>query len=218
VEHPEAEGQQTEQTIDYRWVGQQSGKDCGVAALAVVTGHSYAQVRSFYPYVETSGISLEECAAYLRLFGYCIDSRRDASAQRRSAEPWPPAPFAPVHLCIVTIRAKTSTRHWVVMLAEGAVLDSHHPKPGQLSDYHEVHLVVGIVPDCSARASLNEADKLRELQAKRCYITRCAKKRSLYSILRGELREYQDSYLSLWQGFVKHLCRWLDIDPVRVRR
>lgn len=216
MEHQKERYCHVAEKTECRWVGQQSGKDCGVAALAMITGRSYTQVRSFFPYVETDGTSFEECAAYLYLVGYSVHPQEETSAHLRGAETLSPAPFAQVHLCNVTIREDSPTRHWVVMLADGAVLDSHRSEPGQLSNYFQVHRVFGIVPNTSAPADFTGADPLTEEQGKRCYITRRVVKRSPYAVLLQERKRLRREYLSVRQYFVKHLCRWLDIDLTRV--
>jgi len=214
--HPEEGGQSVAETTDYRWVGQQAKADCCVAALAMITGHPYAQVRSFFPFVETDGMSYDEYAAYLRLFGYSVDSREQTYAHRLGSEPWPPAPFAPVHLCSITHRAGCKTRHGVVLFADGTVLDPQGPEPKQLSDYYQINRVVGITLNNSARRDLQEAEIFSALQEQRCYITRRKVKRSTYAILRAQQKKLHRSCLRASQFFVRHLCRWLAIDPARL--
>jgi len=105
-----------------------------------------------------------------------------------------------------------------VLFADGTVLDPQGPEPKQLSDYYQINRVVGITLNNSARRDLQEAETLSALQEQRCYITRRKVKRSAYAILRAEQKKLLSICRSFRRSFVKHLCRWFDIDPARVFR
>jgi len=141
---PEDSFEQTEEARTYHWVKQQSGNDCGVAALAMILSQPYAKVRAFFPDVERAGLPFGECAWYLRFYGCTVSHPIVSHKWAERHEVWPPEPFAPVHLCAVTIRHRPPQHHWVVMLTDGSVLDGHSPVPKRLSDYAYVNSVIGI--------------------------------------------------------------------------
>ncbi|MCW3096882.1 MAG: hypothetical protein JWL77_2500 [Chthonomonadaceae bacterium] len=217
MEQQEYGCQQTENPTTYRWVGQESGSDCGVAALAMVSGRPYAQVRSFFPFIETTGITYEECACYLRLFGFTLAPQWEGVAHKRGRELWPPAPFASVHLCVVKIRAEHRARHWVVMLADGTVLDGHGPQPRQLSDYFHIHGVIGSTPGISAQAVLMRSDALDIQQGTGRSGRICALTAS-----RSYLRLRSPEYLigrrrDAGQFATEQFRRWLNVNPSRLQ-
>lgn len=142
--------QQVEEAINYRWVPQRSRNDCGIAALAIVSGHTYTQVRSFFPGLTANGVTIGECAWYLRLFGCTVNPTKEPPLFHQGTDHWPPAPFAPVHLCRVKFGGRYSAGHWVVMLADGSVLDPSAQLPKQLCNYSFVDSVTGVCPQRSS--------------------------------------------------------------------
>lgn len=135
---------------DIRWVQQEDPMGCWVAAMAMVTGKTYAEVKAETGRMAANGGHCWATDQYLAQNGFTIQRywRHDQFKGRVVGEawhndkrdPWPLAPFAPLHVCMV----QTSTGHMVVMLADGTVLDPATPEPKRLSDYTEVHKIVGI--------------------------------------------------------------------------
>jgi len=132
------------------WTRQEDEFGCFVAAMAMITGQTYAQVKA-----ETGDIYKNKSGChfsadqYLAERGYACarlwsfnQFKQDADGNNEKTVPWPPKPFAPVHLCSVV----TSMGHFVVMLADGTVFDPAIPVEKKLSDYERVNWVAGVWP------------------------------------------------------------------------
>lgn len=132
-------------------VRQKHARGCGVAALAMLTGDDYDAVAVYFRGIDLDAKGLYLCGLddYLVDRGYAIARKKrylgffggDGAPPR---EPWPPAPFADVHLCEVEVYEKAPVYHFVVMLRDGAVLDPLADGPRRLSDYHRVNSVAGV--------------------------------------------------------------------------
>jgi hypothetical protein len=127
-------------------VQQEHKHGCAVAAMAMVTGKSYAEVFSaFDPEhydFERHGLSHFPIADYLAGEGYAL--RKFTRCDQRlnvTREPWPVEPFTDVHICEVV---NSVMCHMVVMLGDGTVLDPAVEGPRRLSDYLAVHYVAGV--------------------------------------------------------------------------
>lgn len=130
-----------------RWVHQEDALGCGIAALAMVMGRPYQDVRADFNDRDFSqrGIDYEEADDYLAQHGYATARVRCFYLDRmRSA--WPPAPFASLHLCVVVCSPNSSRAHFVVMQEDGTVLDPATPVPRRLTDYFAVQNVAAVVP------------------------------------------------------------------------
>lgn len=141
---------------------------CGVACLAMITGHAYEAVRAWFrckawqnaqarhDVPEQSfrdrweahdfgvrGMTDYDLGAYLAEHGFAY-ALRYANLWQHGIEhrraPWPPAPFAPVH--IVTVYQPTGG-HYVVWLPDGRVLD---PAGGEttIGALHDVQAIIGV--------------------------------------------------------------------------
>lgn len=121
---------------EVRWVGQEHRSSCGAACLAMVTGKSYDEVcreipeRQWNNWLE--GMSAETLDALLAGWGLAV-ARRYGTDQ----------PFGQVHICAVHTGVLP---HWVVMLADGVVLDPGDPQPTTLAVYACVLSIAAIVP------------------------------------------------------------------------
>ena len=129
-------------------LAQEHAKGCGPAALAMVTGHKYADVCAWFKGIDFSkdGIHPYGIDAYLVEHGYATARKGEYFSYIGSPkrEPWPPAPFAESHVCNVRVHESCRINHFVVMLEEGTVLDPLTTDVRRLADYHEVHNVVGV--------------------------------------------------------------------------
>lgn len=139
-----------------RHVRQEHTYGCVLAALAMLSGRTYAEVLAEYPWVvEKEGCDLDTVSfdflwrhgfAWQQVYPSRPEINRDPSgpmSERRARygrTPWPPQPWAPAHLCQV----KTSMTHAVVLLPDGSVLDPLDPAPRSLLDYEAVHNVRGV--------------------------------------------------------------------------
>ena len=143
-----------------RLVRQRQDNDCTVAAVAMATGQKYEAVMSsaIFSLVFAAGEtpSLRHVDEYLIEHGYAQQKLfRYTAGGRKLRSPWPPRPWAPIHICDV----QTSRSHAVVMLVDGRVLDPLDDKPRVLSDYAEVNSVCGLF---LARAVLAMDEELRK--------------------------------------------------------
>lgn len=132
------------------WVPQGDSHGCGVAALAMITCLTYAEVKAWFdqPFdAPTHGLSHFECDRFLAEHGYAVARRyirlRSGQQYIERAE-WPPAPFARVHLCQVRV-SEGGMGHMVVMLGDGRVLDPAWPGQRALADYWQVDNVAGVI-------------------------------------------------------------------------
>lgn len=133
---------------DIRWVGQKHANGCLPACVAMVLGEAYDTICAALSAVPQSGHDGDWDAHGLdympadRLLGergYFL--RRVFVAW--NLEPWPPRPFAPVHIAQVV--QPSNNQHFVVMDELGRVFDPLHEGVFQLSDWTKVNNVVGLV-------------------------------------------------------------------------
>lgn len=127
---------------------QKHARGCGVAALAMLTGHDYDDIARWVgaENLDERGIYLHDLDFYLFEHGYALQRRFlfGGYTARRQTTPWPPKPFADVHLCEVQVAESSPVHHFVVMLDHGAVLDPLTTEPRRLDSYHQVLNVAGV--------------------------------------------------------------------------
>lgn len=120
------------------WVKQEEAHGCGIAALAMITGQSYSAVRDWFVRhmpghdFAASGISYYPIDDFLVEHGFAVARRNAGFCNKLRETDWPPAPWAEVHLCQVS---NPGGAHYVVMLADGTVLDPLNESQRQLSDW-----------------------------------------------------------------------------------
>lgn len=132
---------------DIKWIGQEDSNGCSLAALAMVLGKTYREVRSDWLHFENRGISFFEYDRYLAEKGYAVARiYKHSHASKNDLKQWPIEPFADIHICTVKISDDSSVHHTVVMLRDGTILDPLTPSPRALSDYVRVDNIAGIVP------------------------------------------------------------------------
>lgn len=133
-----------------RLVRQEQDHGCGVAALAMVTHQSYAEVHAdclaHHPGADHERLErLDERGLYHGSVEWYIGRRggtwRYDYKAWHAADDWPPEPFAPVHICSVR---NPGGAHYVVMRADGVVLDPLTDEERSLTDWDEVNNVMGI--------------------------------------------------------------------------
>lgn len=132
-----------------KWVRQEDAEGCGVAVLAMLTGEPYAAVRAridaedFHGHSgdwSTNGITHITLDRYLTFHGFY---RQRIYEAWRITEAWPPKPWAPVHFAQVV--QPSNNTHFVVMDAEGHVLDPMREGTFSLADWPAVNNVAGLV-------------------------------------------------------------------------
>jgi hypothetical protein len=138
-------------------VRQEHDYGCGLASLAMIDGKSYEDVRQWlitnWPggqadggappenWLEKRGIYSGIADWYLGHHGYVWRKVYSGWAKDKPSFQWPPAPFAPVHL--VQVRQPSGNSHYVVMRADGVVLDPMTDEPRSLTDWPLVDNVMG---------------------------------------------------------------------------
>lgn len=120
---------------------------CTIAAVAMIVGKSYDEVRSMSTrdFDETSGgVQIEDWLDYLFEQGFVAHRLWKVTHLQGVNTPrpcWPPEPFAPLHICSVRTSAGG---HAVVMLSDGKVLDPYTADRDNLSCYESVSAVYGM--------------------------------------------------------------------------
>jgi hypothetical protein len=135
-----------------RWVAQEDDAGCGAATLAMLTGRTYREARdlidSLWPNVKdwtadgngSNEFDLDRC---LYADGFFIQRRYSSWRDNGTSAILPfPDPFAPAHYCMV--RQPSNSYHFVVMLADGRVLDPMREGYFALAEWPEVAQVVGV--------------------------------------------------------------------------
>jgi hypothetical protein len=143
-----------------RHVSQEDPCGCVVAALAMVTGRSYEEVKAYFIGCDfqTEGISHDDAMTYLGDTGYATQRRywplpywvpdaktfewemqREGGLVQARRKPWPCAPWAPAHLMGIN-----GGRHCVVLLRDGTVLDPNQDAPRRIEDVGHVSYILGV--------------------------------------------------------------------------
>ena len=133
------------------WVGQEDASGCGAATLAMLTGRTYGEARDLIDSLwekpkdwadgGTNEFDIDRC---LYADGFYIQRRYSSWRDNGTAAILSfPDPFAPLHYAMV--RQPSHNYHFVVMLADGRVLDPMREGFHALSDWPEVAQVVGLV-------------------------------------------------------------------------
>jgi len=130
-----------------RWVKQEDQNGCVVAAIAMITGKSYAEVKAeLRPKdLSTDAYTSFDTESYFYEHGYSIVKRwKHVYFAGTDREVWPIQPFAPVHY-VQVVSGPSGKAHAVVMLTNGDVLDAWtDSKPKKLSDYYQVNEIMGV--------------------------------------------------------------------------
>ena len=130
------------------WVRQEDAKGCGLAVLAMLTGRTYAEVRERVDAVEVGPSEAPRDWARSGCTHYTLDRYLAGEGwfvQRRFATylELPFAPFAPIHYAQVV--QPSGRGHFVVVLADGTVLDPMREGHFRLSEWTKVNQLVGLV-------------------------------------------------------------------------
>jgi hypothetical protein len=136
--------------VTLSWVHQEESWGCGCAAVAMITGLSYQEIKAYAERdFDRQGMSSGDWHVILAELGYAlsiIHRVRQYPWMNCARDEWPPRPWADVHLCEVVVAGGSGGSHMVVMLADGSVLDPLTPERKRLTDYAEVFQVAAVVP------------------------------------------------------------------------
>lgn len=136
-----------------RLIRQEHDWGCGVAALAMVTGQTYDEVRTWILHNWVHNVMACDPADWLTKHGvtqYVLDwyLGEHGFAWRRlyrawtDADSWPPKPFAPVHVAQVV--QPSGNAHFVVLTAGGRVLDPMSDAFRSFFDWEQINHVQGV--------------------------------------------------------------------------
>lgn len=136
------------------YVAQPNGYGCAIACIAMIVGKTYDEMEAW---LLKQGLvrSRMEKGIYDRIWLEALDVHGFTYAQRYACnaftnqsprDPWPPEPFAPLHIACVEVATGMTGSHAVVMLADGSVLDPYDRSRNTLTHpgYRGVAQVVGI--------------------------------------------------------------------------
>lgn len=116
---------------------------CGPACFAMLCDVSYADAIAYFPMINfnRNGLTYLFAITALMDLGFAIRGVNSRDYCGRPTKPWPPAPFADRHLCVVSWPGRN---HMVVMDNAGVVLDPNKPRPAKLCDYMNIVSVTGL--------------------------------------------------------------------------
>lgn len=150
-----------------RWVRQVDAGGCALATFAMIAGITYGEAKRIAaddPTTErardwsdgggTSHITLDWLLGLAGFYGrseyvawhktrMVPEDGRSGYYVAKQGHVWPPKPFAPIHYAQVEQPSRNS--HFVVVLADGGVLDPLREGCFALTDWPEVNHVVGLV-------------------------------------------------------------------------
>lgn len=135
-----------------RYQAQRYAKDCGVAALSMVTEILYDDVASFYQPRDfnISGIHKYAVDEFLAVQGFAVrrfyqfHQNGEHSVLRKH---WPINLFsAPAYLCEVVVYENAPCNHWITMDENGKVYDPLTEELRLLSYYHKILNIAGVYP------------------------------------------------------------------------
>ncbi len=158
-----------------RWIGQEDPNGCLVACAAMILGTDFAYMdatlRKAGVRNDAEGLAQNRLENWLAEQGFALQQVMIFGVENRRREPWPPLPWADLHLCNVHV---TQNYHGVIMLADGTVLDPLGPEPRKLRDYRAVNSVAGVYrvgrfPCCPATGPT--ADEIRAAENPPAHLT-----------------------------------------------
>lgn len=130
-----------------RYIKQRHKMGCGIACLAMITGHGYESVRRWFiddPIKE--GLKTIDLIDYLSEFGFWMQVR----AQTKKSGLIPLRVFADFHLCFVQFK---NVMHLILVDDAGEVYDPADKTRGNMSGLH-VPIIIG----CNHRDYIREAE------------------------------------------------------------
>lgn len=127
-------------------IQQRGPNDCGIACLAMACGMPYEDVESLLLRGAGDGINEPDMYEWLRENGWAwqiVYQNFRALGKYHKRDPWPPSPFAPVHIVMVRV---TQTWHFTVMDERGEVFDPWTADRKSLDhpDYRDISWVMGL--------------------------------------------------------------------------
>lgn len=141
-----AEGLRVMHREGIKWVRQEHANGCGLAALAMLLGYSYAEALALVTEHVPDHSRVEDWDAS-GTSHYLIDfmlAKSGGYVQRRyPVWDWPMEPFAPAHYA--SVRQPSGKSHFVVVRDDGSVLDPMREGVHRLGDWSEVNQITGVV-------------------------------------------------------------------------
>lgn len=133
---------------DIQWIEQTRG-GCGIACIAMVTGETYARIMDQYrTFCGNCGMEDQQLDHFLAEYGFAMqriwpDKHFDGAKRK----PWPPKPWADIHIASVWQTRGDVDGHYVVVNRRGIVYDPADSAftPSRLSRYHRVEWLAAVV-------------------------------------------------------------------------
>jgi len=122
--------------------------DCALTALSMVTGEEYDSVAEYFDGIDFDKGGITYYALNSFLFDHGFSTARifkyKGFKDCPQRTPWPPEPFADMHICEVLPYESSTFSHFIVMLRDGKIFDPAFSEIKKLSDYHKVYNVAGV--------------------------------------------------------------------------
>lgn len=135
------------QDLPLKLVIQPEKGGCGIAAVATAAGKTYKEVRQTFRMdrdFTQEGMYDYELYALIEYHGFAMAVRyKNDQRLNVEREEWPPKPFAPLHIAQVR-NLPDNGWHFVVVLADGRVLDPWWGLVVGLHRYPQVGYVLGL--------------------------------------------------------------------------
>ncbi len=141
------------------FVYQLEDNGCGVAAIAMATSHTYADVRRLLSVCNDlsecsdTGVDFDQVEGLLDQLGFSWQTRFHIDNRlHRVRDPWPCNPWADVHICNVRSLSDYGY-HYVVWLRDGRVLDPWWGVVQGLHRYPSVRSIKAVYPIATPQPS-----------------------------------------------------------------
>ena len=117
---------------------------CFIACIAMVTGKSYDEIKSMFPFDINENRGADEFTQRSLLFelGYISQTFYETIAHTQKKREWPMKPFASWH--IVSVITKANTPHVVFMDKNGLLIDPLDGDCKSFEDYSKINHIIAI--------------------------------------------------------------------------
>lgn len=125
-----------------RWVRQEDAEGCALAILAMLTGRSYGEIKDTVNGWSEKGQDWSRSGTSFYTVDRLLVSEGWWMQKRYTLWNLPIEPFAELHYA--SVRQPSGHHHFVVVLADGIVLDPLQEGERRLTDWPDVNYLVGL--------------------------------------------------------------------------